>query len=130
MNGSRNAQVRQSEGWVEGTPSYASSEPHHVGTSMCYREMYNEATESALTRAIETDDECEIEGLWIRAYVPDYESEYNDPAAEYYLVRTLNGVHDEVRIPTAKIIDFDFTDEQEVDGRIVRDCYDATIGNF
>lgn len=129
MNGSRNAQIRRSEGWIEGTPKYASSEPHHIGHSMRYREMYNATLDESLSRAIETEESIEVGGLWVRCYAPDSESELNE--CECFLVRNLNGVHDEVFIPYTKIIDFDFTDETEDEyGRIIRDCYDATIGNF
>ena len=129
MNGSIRAQIRQAEGWVEGTPRYASSEPHHVGRSMCYREMYSQASEDALARAIETEEPTEVNGLWVRCYAPYSEAEISE--CECFLVRSLNGIHDEVKIDYRKIIDFDFSDETEDDdGRIIRDCYDATIGNF
>lgn len=130
MNGgSIRAQIRQAEGWIEGTPKYAFSEPHHCGTSMCYREMYNASLEEKLTLAIETEEPIEVGGLWVRCYAPNYESEINE--CECFLVRHTGGIHDEVKIDWKKIIDFDFSSEEECeDGRIIRDCYDATIGNL
>jgi len=96
---------------------------------MCYREMYSQASEDALARAIETEEPTEVNGLWVRCYAPYSEAEISE--CECFLVRSLNGIHDEVKIDYRKIIDFDFSDETEDDdGRIIRDCYDATIGNF
>ena len=129
MNGSIRAQVRQAEGWVEGTPKYASSEPHHVGQSMCYREMYHAGTESMLTKAIETKCDVMVDGCWIRRIVsPENIDDYD--LGDYFLVRSLCGNSDMVKIPAEKVFDFQADSEYADEDNIIQDCYSASVGNF
>jgi hypothetical protein len=123
-DGSSNFKDRIKRGWVMGSPKYASSEPHHQRSesgAWTYEEMYDESRDAALISAIDGSGP-EVSGVYLRWEGLDGES------GKYYLVRTLNGIVDEIEIPEDRVLEFQSDNSENRNDIIVEESFDSTVG--
>jgi hypothetical protein len=83
--------------------------------------MYDESRDAALISAIDGSGP-EVSGVYLRW------KGLNGESGKYYLVRTLNGIVDEIEIPEDRVLEFQGDTSENRNDIIVEESFDSTVG--